>query len=349
MSAITEWAYGRVNLIGEHTDYNGGWVLPTAIPQSTKVELRTREDNRVSAASAKYTSNYYELGQEKKAGTWLDYIQGATKLLVEAGHKIRGFDVRIESTIPAGSGLSSSAALEVALLKALRTAYSLKITDLEIAKMGQAIENKFVGANVGIMDQFSCTFAKFGEAIFLDAKTLEFERVQIPLDDADMVVINSGIAHRHSAGSYNQRRAECEEACRLLGIKQLRDVSVDDLPAIERLPEIPMRRARHIVTENARVHKAVAALTKNDFTELGRHFYDSHYSQRDDFAVSIPEIDLLVELCATYPETYGARLTGGGFGGSILAMTKKGEGPRIAADVVARYHKQTGETATILV
>lgn len=351
-------AHGRVNLIGEHTDYNGGWVLPTLIPQKTTLEVRRRDDQTVLARSSfeshdadEPTRAEYRLGEEKPRKTWIDYIQGATKIVQDLGHKIGGFEVSVDSNVPVGSGLSSSAALEVSVLRALRSMFSLSLTDVEIAQIGQRIENEFVGARVGIMDQMVISAGRAGQAFFLDAMKLEFELVPMPTDAADLVVINSGVAHRLSStdGGYNQRRAECEEACRSLGIKLLREVTVDDLPRIEKLPDVQKRRARHVVTENARVHLAVKALREGRLNAIGDLFYASHASMRDDYNISIPEIDLLVELCRGQSDTIGARMTGGGFGGSIVALTKQGRGRDVAQAVVESYQKQTKECGTIMV
>ncbi len=344
----TERAYGRVNLIGEHTDYNGGWVLPTSIPQFTEVTLTKREDKKVIIKSSADRQFSYELGTEKHTGQWGDYLQGATKLLREAGQSFSGFEASIHSTMPEGSGLSSSAALEISFMKAIRSAFDLKLSPVEIAKIGQRIENEFVGARVGIMDQMACSLATLGEALFLDTYKLTYENVKLPLDKMDLLIINSGISHRLSAGGgYNERRAQCEEACRILGIKLLRDITPEELQKKD-LPELLMKRARHVVTENARVHEAVAAIKESNLNRLGELFYASHNSMRDDYEVSIPEIDLLVELCSQDKKTFGARLTGGGFGGSIVAITQKGEAHRIGEAVVVEYQKRTGEKATIL-
>jgi galactokinase len=346
---VREKANGRVNLIGEHTDYNGGWVLPTAIPQYTEVSVMKTGTNKVHIKSSGNREETYELGKEKHTGTWIDYLQGATKLLSEKG-KLGGMEVTISSTMPEGSGLSSSAALEISFLKALRHTFDVKVTDTELALLGQRIENEFVGARVGIMDQMAVSLAKTGEAIFLDTKELTYERVELPLDQMDLVVINSGLSHQLSAhdGGYNQRRAQCEEACKILGIHQLRDISVTEL-ASKNLPDPLNRRARHVVTENERVHQAVKAIKEKNLPVLGKLFLESHRSMRDDYEVSIPEIDLLVELCMTHPECFGARLTGGGFGGSIVAITKKGAGKKVSAAVAEAYEKKTKNTATVLV
>ncbi|HXH29209.1 MAG TPA: galactokinase [Bacteriovoracaceae bacterium] len=357
-NTFTEKAHGRVNLIGEHTDYNGGWVLPTSIPQFTQVALIPGTDKTVKITSSADPKKgerrefSYQLGAEKHTDTWVDYLQGGTKLLSEfcskRGETLLGFSAHIESSIPEGSGLSSSAALEISFLKALRAAFKLSISDVEIAQLGQRIENEFVGARVGIMDQMACSLATAGEAIFLDTKALTFERIGLDLDQMDMFIINSGISHRLSAGGgYNQRRAECEEACKMLQIKELRDISVTELKHKD-LPQLLMKRARHVVTENARVFDAVAAIRSGDYKKLGKLFVESHASMRDDYEVSIPEIDTLVELCLKDPAVFGARLTGGGFGGSIVAIARKGEGQRVANEVIPQYQKLTGSTATLL-
>src|SRR5215203_5680608 len=277
-------APGRVNLIGEHTDYNGGFVLPTTIPQSTRVELVRQPDRLVRVWSVTHSRDSrdleYTLGEELQTRSWLDYIQGVTKALEVAGCEINGFDARIYSTVPTGSGLSSSAALEIALLRALREAFELNLSDVELARLGQSAENDFVGARVGIMDQMAVSLADASSALFLDTRSLEYRRVPMPVG-ADLLVIHSGITHRHASGDYNLRRSECEEACRLLGIGLLRECSVNDLPRIESLPRPLAGRARHVVTENARVLEAVDAIERNHVEQLGRLFLDSHASMRD--------------------------------------------------------------------
>ena len=353
MSKITSRAYGRVNLIGEHTDYNGGWVLPTTIPQYTEIIFEKTEGNQVTLESSNERKFSYALGEEKRTGNWMDYLQGGTSILQqflkEKNQKISGFIAHITSTIPEGSGLSSSAALEMSLLKGLKELFKLTINDIELARIGQRIENEFVGARVGIMDQMATSLAQSGEALYLDTLKLTYERIPLPMDKMDLLVINSGISHKLSAsdGGYNQRRAECEEACAKLGIKLLREISLADLKR-HHLPNVLMRRARHVVTENERVHAAVKAIKEQNLEQLGRLFIESHLSMRDDYEVSIPEIDLLVNLCLVDENVYGARLTGGGFGGSIVALASKGHKEEIARKVIARYFEETGEKAVLL-
>ncbi|MDP8922483.1 MAG: galactokinase [Chloroflexota bacterium] len=344
-------APGRVNLIGEHTDYNGGFVLPIAIPQRTQVELARRDDELVRATSHELEPGRvreYRLGAERPAGDWLDYLQGVTAILRGEGHGLGGFEARIESDVPLGSGLASSAALEVALLRVLRDAAGLAIDDVTLARLGQRVENEFVGARVGIMDQLAASLADQRRALFVDTRSLAYERVPLP-PDVELVVINSGVSHSNVSGEYNTRRAECEAACRVLGVAELRDVVPADLPRVEALPEPLNRRARHVVTENARVLDAVAAMRTGDAERLGRLFYASHASMRDDYEVSIPEIDLLVDLARADPDVVGARLTGGGFGGSVVILAGAGTGRRVGAEVARAYAERSGRDPAVLV
>ncbi len=344
-------APGRVNLIGEHTDYNGGFVLPTVIPQRTVVELAPRPGGTVRALSVnagKPVPFEYIAGTESKRSRWTDYLQGITWVLGAAGFSVGGADIRIDSTVPLGSGLSSSAALEIALLRAFREAFTLPIDDVQMALMGQRAENEFVGAPVGVMDQMACTLAGDRQALFLDTRSLDWTVIPLP-DAAELVVLNSGVAHNHARGDYRTRRAECEEAARRLGVAQLRDLDLQDLPRVADLPDPLGRRARHVVTEDARVLAAVRALGDGDLDALGQLFYASHDSMRDDYEVSIPEIDVIVDLARAMPDVYGARLTGGGFGGSVVMLARPGAAADVARRVAATYARRTGMTPTVLV
>jgi galactokinase len=360
LDSVTMRAHGRVNLMGEHTDYNGGWVLPTIISQYTEVSLKKKSGSTISLHSSldpmrgEKREYRYDLGKEKPTGTWVDYLQGATKYLGEEmalrGESLGGLEVHISSNIPEGSGLSSSAALEISFMKALKEMFHFQIDDLEMARIGQRIENEFVGARVGIMDQMASCFGRMGEALFLDTLKLSFQRIPLPLDLMEIMVINSGITHRLSAqdGGYNERRAQCEEAARLLGVSFLREVSRERLEVSE-LPETLMKRARHVVTENERVITAVEAIRNRDPETLGKIFQESHNSLRDDYEVSIPEIDFLVSLCQKEKNIFGARLTGGGFGGSIVALTIKETKEEISKRIIKIYEMETGKKGSLLV
>jgi galactokinase len=350
--AVTAEAPGRVNLIGEHTDYNGGFVLPTAIPQRCRVELTPRPGGAVrvwsSAGDPAAGPLDYALGKETRTGGWLDYVQGITHVLRRDGHRLDGFDARLDSAVPLGSGLSSSAALSVSLMRALRRAFGLDLDDVRLARLGQRSENEFVGAQVGIMDPMAASLADEGTALFLDARSLAFERVPLPAG-ADLIVLHSGVAHNHAAGDYNTRRAECERACGLLGVGLLRDLGPADLPRVEALPEPLRRRARHVITENERVGRAVAAMRAGDLAGLGELFHASHASMRDDYEVSVPEIDLIVELARGDGAVYGARLTGGGFGGSVVMLARRGQGRAAAERIAGEYARRSGQRPKVLV
>ena len=334
---VTARAPGRVNLIGEHTDYTGGYVLPVAIPQTTRVALAPREDRIVrmfSGALSPDEPETFELGREAKRGSWVDYVMGTTVAIAAAGGAIRGFDVAIASDVPIGAGLSSSAALEVALLRALREAFHLDLDDVTLAKIGRAAETDFVGAPIGIMDQMAASLADVATALFIDTRTLDWTRHPLP-PGGEIVVIDSGVAHDHATGDYATRRAECERAMALLGVESFRDVT--DPARVDGLPAPLDRRARHVFTENARVLEAVACLRTEDLERLGALLGASHASLRDDFEVSVAEVDRLVELAAADPDVYGARMTGGGFGGAIVAFAKRGTGRAAAERIVAAY------------
>jgi galactokinase len=321
-----------VNIVGEHTDYNGGFVLPVALPLRITVELTPRDDARIDATST-----------ADPGGRWMDHVIGPARLLrVE-----HGFDLRVSSEIPIGAGLGSSGALGVAVVRALRDAFRIAIDDVAVARLAQRSENEFVGASSGIMDQMAASLGREGEALFIDCRSLDTVRVPLP-DDLELVVVDSGVKHEHATGGYNQRRRECEDAARILGVAELRDVAVEDLSRVEALPDPLSRRVRHVVTENARVLEAVAALNAADLGALGELLDASHRSLRDDYGVSTAEVDLLVDLVREQEGVRGARITGGGWGGSIVAVADAGTGHRAAALAVAEYEERTGLDARIL-
>jgi len=344
---VTTDAPGRANLIGEHTDYSGGFVLPVAIPQRTQVQLRRRPDDVVEVHSEQLgrTENF-RLGTETPRREWVDHVQGVTALARPG--TLGGFEARIDSAIPLGSGLASSAALEVALLRALREAFGWQLDDVRLALLAQRVEVEFVGAPVGVMDPMAASLGNAGEALFIDTQSLGTERVRLP-DGLGVAVVHSDICHEHSTGDYRIRREECEEATRALGVSSLRSLSVEDLPRIEALPAPLDRRARHVVSENARVIEAVEALRSGALEHLGALMAASHRSLRDDYQVSVPDVDRLVSLAAAAPGVFGARLTGGGFGGAIVVAARP-EGLRASMERVAeRYRAQTGRAASVLV
>jgi len=347
---IRSHAPGRVNLIGEHTDYTGGLVLPTAIPRQTEVTLARRDDKTVRAVSANAGTGEPEtftLGSETPTRTWIDYLQGLTSELAKDGHVLSGFDIRLESDVPIGAGLSSSASLEVAVLRALRETFSLPIDDVQIALLGQRCENHFVGAPCGIMDQMAASLADVAVALMLDTRSMQFQRVPLP-DSIDVVIVNSGVTHSIAGGEYAVRRKECERATEMLGVKSLRDVDLSRLSEVEKLPDPERKRARHVVTENARVVRFFDALGRGDTDTLGKLLYEGHASLRDDFEVSVPEINCIVEIARNTPGVIGARLTGGGFGGSVVVLATAEHARNVGPAIASQYQIQTGKQPTIL-
>lgn len=341
-------APGRVNLIGDHTDYNGGFVLPATLPQRTRMTVARRDDRAVQVASAQYPDiAAYTLGDERKLGKWFDYVQGVTAILAAEGHSLAGFDAFIDSDVPVGSGLSSSAALEVATLRALRELSALEYDDRSLARIAHRAETEFVGAPVGVMDQMICSLGEDGSALLIDTRTLATERLPLPAE-LGLVVIYSGVDHQLTGGDYGARRAECEQAAAALGVPQLRDLDPDD-PAIAELPDVLRRRVRHVLSENSRVLAAVDAIRRGDVKTLGALFDASHASLRDDYEVSIPAIDRLVELARRHGAVHGARLTGGGFGGSVVIVTDPSHAESVARDVARSYAEVVPYTPRIVV
>ena len=322
-------APGRVNLLGEHTDYNDGFVLPIAIFQRTKVEIGLSQDTQHHFYSQEL-AEMVSVGDRTPEG-FASYIFGCIQLLAKQGYKIPPLNLYVTSTVPIGVGLSSSAALEVATLKGLRSLLNLPLDDVQIAQIGQQAEIQYAGLNCGIMDQMASSLADTHSMLFLDTRTLERRTLELPAG-GEILVIDSGVHHALAAGSgYNQRRAECEEAARLLGVKALRDIT--DPQVAQSLPEPLCRRARHVITENNRVLEAISGISISRFGEL---MNASHASQRDDYEVSVPEVDALVNILQKTPGVYGARLTGGGFGGACVALIAEGKSA-IATDVLRQY------------
>jgi galactokinase len=343
-------APGRVNLIGEHTDYNDGLVLPVATPQETEVLLAPRGDSLVRAWSAavdgRRSEATYTVGAEVRTGEWIDYIAGVSASLREMGHPVGGCDAAIVSSVPIGAGLASSAAIGVAMLRGLNDLCHLGLDGLDIARIAHRSETHFVGVPVGMMDQMAASLGACGAALFIDIRSLRFERLVLPRE-CTVVVIDSGIAHANAASGYRTRRAECEEAARLLGVGSLRDVAPDQVGSAG-LPGALCRRVRHVVTENDRVSRAVQALREDDAAALGMLMNASHQSLRDDFEVSLPPIDRLVELAQSEPGIYGARMTGGGFGGAVVALARAPQAEQAARRIAAEYTAGSAHTATVV-
>ncbi len=343
-------APARVNLIGEHTDYCQGLVLPLPLLLETRVALWRRSDRQVVARTMLEGGQEmaYRLGDERAGRGWLDYVQGVTVALRQAGLAIGGVDVNVASDIPAGGGLASSAALGVSLLRALREAFALPLDDLELARLARTSETDFVGAPVGLMDPLAASFGKPGAALFIDTRSLAMEHLSLPAD-VEVGVLHSGISHRNAGGTYAQRRREAESAAELLGVKALRYVEEADLERVARLPSPLDRRARHVVTENARVLAFVACLRQGDASALGALLAASHRSLREDYEVSLPDVDVLVALAQAEPDVLGARMTGGGCGGAVLFLSRAGRAREVGAGLARRYSARTGRPGALLV
>lgn len=342
-------APGRVNLIGEHTDYNDGFVLPAALDLATYVAIAPRSDHLIHVHSTDLESWFmFDLDdRQKPRRDWSDYIRGVSVELMNSGYRLSGADVMVLSTLTMGSGLSASAALEVGFGYAMLRAAGEPVDLLKLAQICQRAENQFVGMRCGIMDQFISCHGVAGAALLLDCRSLEAR--PIPLDPAIRIVIaNTGVRHELASSEFNQRRKECEDAVRILatkleGVSALRDVSLGQLREHGgQLPELLFRRARHVVGENARVIDMVAALEARDFSAAGALMNASHESLRDDYNVSCPELDLMVELSRKAPGVYGARMTGGGFGGCTVSLVAAEEAERYAAVVGPAYREATG-------
>ncbi|HEX5539109.1 MAG TPA: galactokinase [Methylophilaceae bacterium] len=328
-------APGRVNLLGEHTDYNDGYVLPTAIPQKMRVQLRRNGSDvfRLYAASLDEAAEF-DLATLPQAH-FARYVYGCLRQVMACGAAVPPLDIYVASNVPMEVGVSSSAALEVAMLRALRLLLKLNLDDVRIAQFAQRAEIDYAGVNCGIMDQMASSLAATGEMLFLDTRTLEREVLPLP-PHSEILVIDSGIARTLAGSKYNERRAECELAARQLGVTALRDVT--DAVLVEALPEPMRRRARHVVTENNRVLRARQGISAEEFGQL---MNASHASLRDDYEVSIPPLDELVALLQSEPGVYGARLTGAGFGGACVALCESGRAYAIAEHVLALYNQGT--------
>ncbi|HVF91444.1 MAG TPA: galactokinase [Blastocatellia bacterium] len=342
-------APGRVNLIGEHTDYNEGFVMPSAIGFYTWVAIARREDRKLQVHSLNFSESMeFDLDEAnpRPLGHWSDYVRGVAVMLEKEGHRLAGASMVIEGEVPIGSGLSSSAAIEVAAGYAMVASCGLDVSKIELALLCQRAENEFVGARVGIMDQFISCYGEAGKALMLDCRSLDYR--PLPLDpDARLVICNTMVKHALASGEYNTRRAECEAGVlhlkkRLPDVRTLRDVTFAELSEYGRdMPEVIFRRCRHVVTENARVLEAADALAVGDLRSFGRLMAASHRSLRDDYEVSCRELDIMVDLSSGREGVYGARMTGGGFGGCTINLVRSENVSDFKREVANGYEEAT--------
>ena len=336
-------APGRVNLLGEHTDYNDGFMLPVATPQRTTVAMSRSGDGHFHFYSSTLDANVTFAPDASAPSGFGSYIEGCIRLVEAEGVQVAPLRVWVSTDVPVGSGLSSSAALEVATLRALRQLLGFELDDVKLARIAQRAEIEYARVNCGIMDQMASSLADEGHMLFIDARSLEHRLAPLPAD-AEIIVIDSGVARKLAGSKYNERRAECEEASRKLGVQALRDVT--DPQLVEDLPEPLRRRARHVVTEDLRVLEAVKGVPAERFGQL---MNDSHTSLRDDYEVSIPELDELCELLRAQDGVYGARLTGAGFGGACVALCRAGSAAQAAQAALAQYNAKAGRQGRILI
>ncbi len=353
----TIFAPGRVNIIGEHTDYNDGFVMPCAINYGMAVSLKKRNDSRWRVYAIDIQAqDEFDLSQpiEKSEHKWANYVRGVVKYIqAKCPDFQQGADIAMTSDVPMSSGLSSSAALEISIGKTCQWLGNLPLSLAEIALIGQEAENKFVGANCGNMDQLTSALGQKDHLVMIDCRSLDITPTPVP-QGYDIAIINSNLKHDLVTGEYNSRRQECEQAAKFFGVKALRDLSVADFlasaEALKAESELAYKRAKHVVTENQRVLDAVAALKANDMETLGELMAQSHDSMRDDFEITIPEIDYLVELAqVAIGKKGGARMTGGGFGGCIVCLVPHEKVEALRQLIAENYEKQTGIKETFYV
>jgi galactokinase len=349
-------APGRVNLIGEHTDYNDGFVLPCAIDRDTVVAARPRTDSVISAYSINlHKEGSFDLGQpaEIRKGYWLNYVEGTARVLRRMGFTIGGADIVLESDVPVGAGLSSSASLEMSVATALVRLGGQPMDRKRMALACQEGEHEFTGAMIGIMDQFISAFGEAESALLLDCRSLETTAIPVDLEQYALLICDTGVKHNLAASAYNDRREECRQAVACLsveipGIRALRDVTMEQLAAYaSRLSPLLLKRARHVVAENARTLAAAQALLDGNYEELSKLMYASHESLRKDYEVSAPELDLLVETSHMVPGVFGMRMTGGGFGGCTVSFVTPDRVEEFTYRMQAAYEKGFGRNLSI--
>ncbi len=350
-------APGRVNLIGEHTDYNDGFVMPAAIDFWTCIAVSAADDRTVSIFSENFHEQFsFDLDDQnpQPRGDWTDYVRGVALKLEQAGYRLSPAKLHIHGNVPIGAGLSSSAAIEVATGYALLRHSEYPVNRLELAKICQQAENEFVGMRCGIMDQFIACHGQEGKALLLDCRSLESEILSLP-EDIRLVICNTMVKHQLATTEYNARRKQCQEGVRQIaqrvpGVRALRDLTLRDLEQHGRdLPSVIYRRCSHVISENDRVLEAKTALESKDLASFGQLMNESHQSLRDDYEVTCPELDLMVELARKIPGVYGARMTGGGFGGCTINLVSVEAAQSFKDSVTRNYQATTGVVPEIYV
>jgi galactokinase len=354
-AALTVKAPGRVNLIGEHTDYNDGFVLPCAIDYETVIACARRDDRQIRVVAVDYDNQQDSFSLDAPILSsdelpWANYVRGVVKHLHQRSPGFGGADLVISGNVPQGAGLSSSASLEVAVGQAMQALYNLPLDGVALALNGQEAENQFVGCNCGIMDQLISALGKQDHALLIDCRSLETRAVPMP-ENVSVVIINSNVKRGLVGSEYNARREQCEVAARFFGVKALRDVNPDIFfPIADELDPVVSRRARHVITENDRTLAAADALAAGDLKKMGQLMAESHASMRDDFEITVPPIDALVEMVkGVIGERGGVRMTGGGFGGCVVALMPTDLVDEVKATVAREYQAKTGLKETFYV
>lgn len=344
------YAPGRVNLIGEHTDYNDGFVLPMAIGRGVWVAARPRADNQFSVHSVDYSGTISftrDQLQDSSLPHWTSHVRGVWYLLGQRGITLPTADIAIAGNVPIGAGLSSSAAIEIGMIELGLALSNQQMTQANKALLGVEVEHKFMGMPSGVMDQMTSAASSEGHAILIDCRSLETRPIHLP-DGVRVIVIDTAKRRQLVGSAYVDRRRQCEEAAQMIGVSHLRDATIEQVEAYkEQLGDIRYRRARHIVTENARTLQAADALQNGDAVTTGKLMNESHYSMRDDFEISWTEADLITEMARQMPGCFGARMTGGGFGGCCVALVKSDVVDKFIADITPPYQSQTGLTPAL--
>lgn len=352
--AVTIQAPGRVNLIGEHTDYNEGFVFPAAINYGTWISASPRDDRVIDVIALDYNGerNSFSLDEIEHVSeaTWSNYIRGVCKVLLEVVPDLKGANLVVTGNVPQGAGLSSSASFEVAVVKMFKALYNIDVDGIQAALLGQKAENTFVGCSCGIMDQLISAMGKQGQAMLLDCRSLEIQHTPIP-DKYAIMIVNSNVKRGLVDSEYNVRRQQCEEAAAILGVKSLREADMAMLDAAkDKMPEVTYRRARHVVTENNRTLEMFDALNEDRTADVSKLMAESHISMRDDFEITVEPIDILVEIIGdVIGNAGGVRMTGGGFGGCVVALVPKNLLNQVEDAVNKHYHARTGYKQTIYI
>jgi galactokinase len=350
MHDTLSYAPGRVELLGNHTDYNEGFVMAGAINYGVTLHGKTLQEPGIKLSSENFPETLETTPDQLHSvdrGTWFSYPAGVAQEFLNRGITLPGFEARFSSTLPVGAGLSSSAALEISTAKFLQHITGADLSDMDLARIGCRAENEFVGMNCGLLDQISSTFGKQDHAVTIDCRTLEIDTIAFP-ENCALIICDTGVKHELTGGEYNERREQCFSAAGKLGVEFLRDVDRETLEAKNNLLNVyELKRARHVVGENQRVQLGIERLKQGDLAEFGKLMYESHESSRRNFKNSTKELDILVTFARQIKGIYGSRLTGGGFGGATVSLVDQRQSEDAAEKLLNLYNRSTGNQGTI--